>query len=478
MSIGDVDFGVQVGIGVLGRVVTVLVAFLGSILLARILGPTGYGSFYLLLAIVALLDNPVTGWATACRKRLTETDFPSGEAVGSTVIAIIASSAVVFTLAWVARPTIASLTGHPAAWLYLAVLFVGSVTYATAQQVLQATRRFGSSTWLGASRDTVRVLVQAALVVAGFGVAGMVGGMVAANLVVAPIALYLIGARPGLPTAETLAEIWRFARSSVPAGFVGTAQEHMDILLLGIFVGTSVAGVYEIALKLTIPAMFVAGVAQNGLMGRVSNLRSRDEPVVADIENNLAYASVLGVPLFFGVLVLAEPVVVTVYSSQFVGAAPYLIGLALFRLLRTQRVILLATIDGFDRPDLNLKVSTAEFALNLALGLSLLFTVGPIGVVVATVVSEGVGYALRAVAVRSLAPSVTLLPKQIGSQVLSGAVMATVVAAGRAFLPLASWSTVLGLVALGGLTYFVTLIGLSRPFRTTIRAVAADAGLR
>jgi len=62
VSIGDTDFGVELGFGVVGRVVTAGVAFLGSFLLARELGPGNYGTFYILMAVVAFLDNPVTGW--------------------------------------------------------------------------------------------------------------------------------------------------------------------------------------------------------------------------------------------------------------------------------------------------------------------------------------------------------------------------------------------------------------------------------
>ena len=99
MGIGDADFGVQVGIGFLGRLVAAVVAFLGSIVLARALGPSDYGTFYLLLSIVAFLDNPVTGWAEGCRKRLTEVDFPSGEALGSLIAGMRLASVAVSLVA-------------------------------------------------------------------------------------------------------------------------------------------------------------------------------------------------------------------------------------------------------------------------------------------------------------------------------------------------------------------------------------------
>lgn len=477
-DIGDTDFGVQVGIGTLGRAIAYVIAFGGSILLARLLGPSDYGGFYLLLAIVAFLDNPITGWAEACRKRLTEADFPSGEAIGSTLAGIVLASGAVLVASWLAAPYFRRFVDTEGAWWLLSVLFVGMVAYHTANEVLKSTKRFGASPWVNAGRDVVRVLAQAALVLGGFGVAGMVGGMVLANLLVAPVVFVLIGIRPSVPSTATLGKIWSYARYSIPGGIVGTAQSRMDRILLGLLATTTVVGHYEVAIKLTLPAMFVAGVAQDGLMGRISNLRSRGEAFASDVQNNLAHASVVGIPLFFGALTLGEPIIVTVYSNQYAAAATFFAGLALFRLLRTQKSILVATINGLDKPDLNFRISTGIFALNLVLGVALFFALGPIGVVIATVVSEALGYGFRAYFVRSLVPSVRLAPRLLVEQFASGAIMAIVVLALRTALPLASWPYVVVVVGVGALTYFAALMAVSEGFRGTIIAVSRDAGIR
>ena len=144
MGIGDADFGVQVGIGFLGRLVAAVVAFLGSIVLARALGPSDYGTFYLLLSIVAFLDNPVTGWAEGCRKRLTEVDFPSGEALGSVILGILVSSVVVSLVTAPFAPWLADVTGSAAGWFWFSILFVGMVVYHTANEVLISTDQFGT----------------------------------------------------------------------------------------------------------------------------------------------------------------------------------------------------------------------------------------------------------------------------------------------------------------------------------------------
>lgn len=477
MSIGDTDFGVQVGIGVLGRVATALVALAGSVFLARELGPVGYGSFYLTLAVVRFLDNPVTGWSSACRKRLTEADFPSGEALGSLVAAVASASVVVAAIAFAARGPLASFTGLDDAWVLLAVLFFGVVAYGTTLEMLKVTANFGVASWTLAGRDVLRVLAQAGLVLAGFGVAGMVGGMVAANLLLLPPMAYLVGVRPVKPSGETLRSVWTFARSSIPNGVVSTAQDRMDVVLLGVLGTQGVVGNYEVALKLTTPALFVAGVAGGGLLGRVSNRRSRDRSVVTDVRNNLSYASVVAVPLFFGALVVGPPVVVTIYSSQFARAGTFVAGLALYQLFASQTEILAAVLDGFDRPNLNLRVSTGTFLVNVALGVGLFLLVGPVGVVYATVLSAALGYAVRAYFVRSLLPDLSLFPRPLLHQVASGAAMAVGTLAVRSLLPLGSWVNVLLTVGVGVLLYFGVLVAISEPFRRTAVAVARDAGL-
>jgi O-antigen/teichoic acid export membrane protein len=454
-----------------------LVALLGAILLARVLGPEGYGAFYILMAVVSVLDNPVTGWANACRKRLTEAGFPGDEALGSTLLGVVVATIPITVGAWLLAPQIASFIGQPRGWLLLSVLFVGVVTYASTLEMLQASANFGASQWVMAGRDVVRVLVQVVLVLGGLEVVGMVAGMAAANLLVAPVSLYLLGTRPAVPTRETLASVWTFARSSIPNGFVGTAQNRMDTLLLGFLATPGVVGNYEVALRITTPAMFVAGVAGSGLMGRISNRRSRSVPVDQDVQNNLSYVSVVAVPLFVGAAIVGTPVVVTVFSGQYADAGAFIAGLALFHLVRSQKSILVSTLDGFDRPDLNLRISAGVFVLNVTLGVALYLLVGPIGVVAATVVSEVAAYVAAASLVRSLVPSLSLLPRPLLDQVAAAAVMGGAVLLARAALPLGRWVNVVLVVGLGGVVYLGALLVISEPFRGTVVAIGRDAGL-
>jgi O-antigen/teichoic acid export membrane protein len=471
-------FGVQVGIGTLGQVAMMLIGFGGSVVLARVLGPVEFGAFYALLAVVSVLRRPISGWAAGCRKRFREIEFPGREAMGATLLGVGLWTVVTGLGTWAVRGQIATYSGRPDGWLLLSALLFGLGGFSACVDVLRASRQFGTGNWLVAVRELARVVFQIGLVLgAGLGVLGMVGGMVLGNLVVVPIVLVLIGVPPAVPTRARLADIWTFARASIPRSVLSTGQDRIDVILLGVLAGSGVVGNYEVALKLTIPALLVTGTVVDGLLGRISDRRSRGQDVARDVQNTLGYASLFAIPLFAGALVIGEPVVVTIYSSQYASAGAFVAGLALFRVVRTQKKVLAAVVDGFDRPAWGLKVSVVVFLLNLILGVGLYLHIGAIGVVAATVISEFVAYAGLALLVRRLVPAAPVLPRALLDQVAAGVLMAVVIGGLRWLLGLPTWWAVFAYVGLGGVTYFGGLFALSRQFRSTMRGVAADAGV-
>lgn len=477
MRIGDTDFGLQVGIGFVGKIVTAVVAFGGSIILARLLGPDRFGEYYLLIAISSFLERPVIGWIDACQKKYTEAKFPTSEAIGATLLGIGIPGAVVIVGAYVLSPIIESQIGDQNSWAFFVFLFISTISFSAATQMLMATGSFGSSSWFEAGRDTLRVILQIGLVSIGWGVTGMVSGWAIAHLLFVPAIFYIIDVAPAIPSRRSISNISSFAKSSVPLSLVGTALSKMDVLLLGAVVGSSAVGAYEVALKLTLPAMFVVGVSAGGLMGRVSDRRSRDEPVIIDIQRNLHYASVLAIPLFFGGLTFGRQVVITAYGLDFAQAGVFVAGLALYRLFKTQEAILSAAINGFDRPDLTLKVSFVVFSVNLSLGIVLLYVMGPIGVVVATVIGSFLGYCSYVYLLKELVPTIDILSRPFLEQIGCGTIMAAEILLLKRYLDIPGVEKAILIIAVAGVTYFASLFLLSRTFRETLKGIAKDAGV-
>jgi O-antigen/teichoic acid export membrane protein len=470
-EIGDTEFGLQVSLGFAGEVATAVVGLVSSVILARALGPGGYGLFYVALAVANLFQNPVTGWGQACRKRITETHFDESEAMGSLLLVVTTMTIVGVPVVYLSLRLVTENDLLPAA---VPVLFVSLSAYWSLKTVLSGRENFSLSVWSDVVQTVLKVGLQVVLVLLGFEVWGMIGGAVLGSLAVLPLVYRWIGVRPSMPSRESLRSIAAFARWSIPNGFVGTSLSQMDVVLLGWLATASAAGDYRVSYALSMPAVFLAGVIGTGLVGRVSNLESRNESWRADYHNALSFSSILAVPLFFGGVALGSELVVAVYSDQYAGAGAFLVSLVLYQLLVTQTAPRTSIIDALDRPETNFRISLVALVMNVGLGIGLWYVYGPIGVVVATVLTQAFSYLSRLYVVSRLTEEPLVVTRPFLEQVGAGLVMFVVVWAGRRSLGLDPIPEVALLVATGGLVYGGVLLAVSPTLRVTIRSVLAD----
>jgi O-antigen/teichoic acid export membrane protein len=472
-EVGDTKFGLQVSLGFVGEVATAAVGLVGSVILARSLGPSGYGLFYVALAVANFFENPVNGWAEACKKRLTETDFDEAEAMGSVLLVVMVMAVLGAPLAYVVLTLVSE---NPLLPLAVPILFVPMAAYWALKTVLTGRKNFSLSTWSKAVRTILKVLLQVGLVVLGLGVWGMVAGAALAALLTIPVVYRWIDVRPTIPSVDSLKSVAAFAKWSIPNGFVGTSLSKMDVVLLGWLATASAAGDYRVSLSLSMPAIFISGIIATGLMGRVSNLESRGAEWDEDLRNALSFSSILAIPLFVGSVVLGEILVVTVYSNQYAGAGLFLVGLTLYQLLVTQTAPRTSVIHGLDRPGTNFRISLAALVLNVCLGIGLLYLYGPIGIVVATVLTQAFVYLSRTYVVTKLVKEgeAILFTRPFLEQAGAGLVMGAMVWGGRQLLALDQWYAVVGLVGVGGVVYGVVLLAISSTLRVTARNIFSD----
>jgi len=476
MSAGEADFGLEISRGVVAKFTMAAIGFVGSVVFARVLGPSGYGAFYVIHTLVNVLDNPVTGWGAACKKRISETGFPTSEALGSGLIGAAVIPLVIIPIVYLFQrfTGIYDLSGS---FIPFSVLFVSICFFAVTNRILSARSNFSAAEWADTLRSLFTTPLQLVFVLLGMGVTGMVYGLTVATVLTVPYVLYKIGVAPARPSRTSLASIASYAKFSIPNGFIGTTKSRIDILLLGALVSSAAVGDYQVSMQLTMAGTFIGGAASAGLMARVSDHWSQDNSaaVINDLTNSLGYASVLAIPIFFGVTAMPNDLLVTVFGSQYSGIGSVLVGLALFRVLNQQSRQLKSTISGLDRPDLNTRIGVLVLVLNVGLGYILLLEYGILGVVVATIISEIVQYAALAYAINQYLPDVPLFSRPLRHQLLAGAVMFVVVDRLHAIIGVSWWGELAFLIGLGGAVYFAVLTAISGSFRTTARGILSNA---
>lgn len=473
----EVPLGLEVTKGVIAKFLLAAIGFVGTILFARILGPAAFGGFYLIWAIVKIAKLPIDGFSHASKKRFSESNQNRGKIAGATLLVILCVIVLSGTAAIMAQHQLASYSGLENGSFLLVILLVSVGFFTPYQEMLTATGRISLTVWIDLLRSTLTTPLQLLLVVLNYGAAGMAYGLSLATVLTIPVTHYVLRTPLSFPDRETYRKLWSYARHSTVSAVFGQAFSRFDILLLGWLLTPNAAGQYEVALKLTLPAVLLAEVASEGLMARISNLHSKKRDITADLNNTLSFTSILSAPIFFGGLVLADPLVVTIYGSEYAAAAPLLVGLALFRLVRTQSSPLTQAINGIDRPDLNVRISAVTLALNIVVGVALTLEFGSIGVVIATVAAETLRYSLLFIIVQRYISGTSLISSALLEQLGAAVLMGVVVYAVHQFVPVRSWLHLSALIALGALVYGVTLLSVSKKLRQTVEAVLADAGI-
>lgn len=472
-DVGDIDLGRETLSGTTAKIVTTVVGFLGTIVFARVLGPTGFGAFYLLLAITTISIRPLVGWSEAGKKRFSEkvSERQRSEIIGSQFVVAGVLSIVLLGVAVAASDYLIDYAGVPEAPLLFVGLFVATGLYNMLYQGVQGRGKVGVSTWTGTLKSVLEVPAQLVFVLSGLGVVGMVVGHVIALAIACPILLYYIDSRPAIPSRETFASLWTYARYSIPNSFLGSIYSRFDVLLLGALLAPAAAGYYEAALRVSTPAIFVSTVAGSAIHPRVSSLTSQDLDPADDIRNTISYTSVFAFPLLFGSLALADEVIVTIYGDGFAPAGTLLVGLAVYQLLQSQTTILLNVVGGWDRPDVATRLFAIALTVNIILGVILTAEFGAIGVVFATIVAESIRYLGLLHFTSDRLSWRVLFPRPLFAQFAAGLLMLGAVGVFRNEVPATSTVNLLMILGVGALVYFGALFAISEQHRTTARTV-------
>lgn len=471
---GDIDLGWEAFKSLLAKFVQATIGFAGIMIFTRIVDKNDFGGYFLLFSLVMISDRPIRGFANAVNKRWSEENIPHPEIFSSVFIVNILSTFIVGCVVFTFRDQLVSYTGLEGSASLFVVMFGMIATFVTTQNLLAADGHPAKSTWVDTLRSVLTLPLQIVLILGGLGALGMGYGLAGATLLTIPVTIWYVMTNPRLPSWKTLSSIWEYAKYSIPGSFVGKMYNRLDILLLGFFIGTGAVANYEVTLKLTIPAAFLSGAIGSALMPKVSNNISQGSDFTKHIENSISYVSIISIPIFFGSLAIPRHLVVTAFGGQYAEAVPFLIGLAFWRVISTQTEIYNMALYGMDHPDLNLQKSTYTLMFNIVVGVALLLAMGPIGVVIATILSEGIKYVISVHYLFRETGAIDIFPKPLQYQIVAGIVMFGSVVFANQYVVVHSFVDLLFLVGIGGIVYGSFLM-VSPQIRFTAQSIYRDA---
>ena len=459
----------------LSRVAASALGFVATVYFARLLGADALGIYYQVVALVswlAILGQ--VGLSGAVSKRISEGDDQRRYAAAAvtSIGGLFAFLAV--TLA-ASRPYVDAYVGYPATGYVVALLFA-TLAWSTVASLLSGLHRVGTQGALETVKTGGRSLLQVGTLFVGFELAGVffgyVGGFLVATAVgAAVVARELSGI--ALPRRRHFRSLLEYAKFAWLGRLQSRLFNYTDVLVLGLFVPSSLVGIYAAAWGIAQFLILFAGAISSTLFPEMSRLSADGSPeeVQSLTEDALAYAGLLLIPGLVGGWVVGERLL-AIYGEAFRQGGTVLAVLIVANLLMSYQNQLLNTLNAIDRPERSFRVNALFVVSNVSLNVVLIYLYGWLGAAVATALSVSVSLVA---AYRSLGAIVDFaIPyREIGRQWLAALAMGGVVLGGRRVettyrLLEHNLATVFVLVGLGAGVYFLALLAISPRFRETV----------
>ena len=300
--------------------------FLSLLVLARILSPSEFGvvagvsvvlSFVELTADVGMKANVI----------YEQSGEYAGERLDNAFTLTLLVTTLLTVVAVLLAPLLASFfhaSNHTGlfqlAGLDILVTGLGSIQDGLVLRDMRFRARIVTEV-LGA---VVRAGLGVGLALAGFGAASMVWGFIAGSAVTTASLWIVTGYVPRLRLrAAIVKSMIGYGAGASMLSVITQITGQVDVLAIGRVLGQRALGLYALALRL--PSLLLENIAyQVSLVAFPALARKRvtDESGVGATTNRLVlYQSLYALPLGAGMAVLAQPIVVTLFSSKWIDAA-------------------------------------------------------------------------------------------------------------------------------------------------------------
>lgn len=460
----------------LSRFLSSVLGFFATIYFARILGADALGTYSLVVGLVAWLGLAAEiGVSSAIKKRVSEgTDESAYAIAGVSLIALLFLGIAVGVFLF--SDIVDDYVGYPAAGFVVLMLF-GSLAVSVVSNLLEGQKRVHVAGILGPIRTGARSALQIGAVFVGLQIGGFFMGYAAGYLFAAVIGCYLLLRTfedVHLPDAHHYRRLVSYAKYSWLGGLRSKAFNWVDILLLGIFVPSSLVGIYSAAWNIAMFLILFGGSLSQTLFPEMSERAANSgSQTVADLlDAALAYAGLFLIPGLVGGALLGDRLL-TIYGDEFSQGGLVLTILIAAALIQGYQRQLTNTLNAIDRPELAFRVNAVFISGNVVLNLVLIYLYGWIGAAVATTVSVAISlivayYVLSAI-IDFAAPFAEIGRQWIAAGLMGTFIYSTIRIEDQYSVFDHELVTVLLLVGIGAGIYFTSLFVISPRFRTTVR---------
>jgi PST family polysaccharide transporter len=359
-----------------------LISLASIAVLARLLTPTHFGLVAFSLVFIAYVEAVGDLGTGAALIRWPE----RWRDVAQVTFAInLIMGAIWFGLTVVCAPAIAQFLGsadgvpvlRALAWTFL-LKGLGN----THDALLQRELRFQARAIPEVSLLVGKAAVAIPLALAGFGVWSLVWGQLVGQALWTGLLWVMVPWRPAgaFPSRDIVRHVFGYGRGIVAVNVLAAIVHHVDVVVIGRAFGAAALGLYQMADKLPDLAItLVSRSASKVLFPVFGRLQTGGESLRQMYATSLRYLSLLTTPAAVALMLLAEPVVLTVLGAQWLPSVPILRALAAYAGIRALSASAGDVLKAVGRPGALAALAAAR-AVVLIPALIFASTMGPVAV--------------------------------------------------------------------------------------------------
>lgn len=390
-----------------GQVIATISGAMLTVILARLLAPSGYGLFFLAMSVfsVARIFSKL-GLAQSAARYISEyVKKDPGQIyylLRYSFLFNIVSIIIVVLVLGLGSVYIAILIGEPklTPLLKLGTLFIVFATLTSYTRIIsQGFEDIKLAAIIHSINRSSRLLFSVGLILLGYGVTGALGGYIMGSLLASSLGLVAIYNRyyDEVSNSDYMEKglIRRLIEYNIPLTITDMSlklDQQVDTILVGFFLNPISVGYYVLSKQIVTFVQVPAASLGFSISPTYGKQKAANElTTTAKIfEKSLSHILLLYVPIALGIYLLAEPAITLVFGSSYEGSVPILQVLSIYTVLLAMSHLTDRPLDYLGRAKIRSIAQGFSSLTNLLLNLLLIPMIGVVGAAIATIFTHAI----------------------------------------------------------------------------------------
>lgn len=373
------------------------IAFIVSIVIARILSPSDYGVIGMILVFIAIANIFIdSGMSQALVQRKNRTQEDMSTAFYFNIVVAI----ICYTILFFSAPLISRFYQVEQLTSILRVLGINIIiqSFATVQRAnLQANLDFRTIAFVNLAGVVISGAVGIYMAYAGFGVWALVGQQMS-SIGISTLVYWLFGKwhpEKGF-SIESFKILWKFGSKLLATGIVSTALREVYSVAIGKVYRSSELGYYTRAVQTS----DMVAITTNDIINAVtfpilSSLQDNREKMVQVYSRMLGMTAFFIFPIMTGLAVVASPFISVLLTDKWLPAVPLLQWLCFARMFNPISALNMNILNAVGRSDLFMKLDFSKMPL-IVLTMCITIPIGVKAIVIGSFVTTFICYFINA----------------------------------------------------------------------------------